>query len=94
MARNLEVAHDELARRFGERTYRLFQMYLWGGAHQMQRDRTLESYRIVFQKSLGSPSTESASNSCEVEGRHGSAGAPRASGLGGPRLGPMSINAR
>ena len=57
-ARNLEAAHDELAPRFGERTYRLFQMYLWGGAHQMQRDGTLESYRIVFQKSLGSPSTE------------------------------------
>jgi cyclopropane-fatty-acyl-phospholipid synthase len=57
-ARNLEAARDELARRFGERTYRLFQMYLWGGAHQMQRDGTLESYRMVFQKSLGSPSSE------------------------------------
>jgi cyclopropane-fatty-acyl-phospholipid synthase len=57
-ARNLEAAHDELAARFGERTYRLFQMYLWGGAHQLQRDGILESYRIVFQKSLGSPSSE------------------------------------
>jgi cyclopropane-fatty-acyl-phospholipid synthase len=57
-ARNLEAAHDELARRYGERTYRLFQLYLWGSAHQFQRDGELESYRVVFQKSLGAPSTE------------------------------------
>lgn len=57
-ARNLEAAHDELARRYGERTYRLFQLYLWGCAHQFRRDGALESYRVVFQKAHGSPSTE------------------------------------
>lgn len=57
-ARNLEAAHDELARRYGERTYRLFQLYLWGCAHQFRRDGALESYRVVFQKAQGSPSTE------------------------------------
>ena len=57
-ARNLEAAHDELARRYGERTYRLFQLYLWGCAHQFRRDGELESYRVVFQKAHGSPSTE------------------------------------
>jgi cyclopropane-fatty-acyl-phospholipid synthase len=57
-ARNLEAAHDELARRYGERTYRLFQLYLWGCAHQFRRDGELESYRIVFQKAHGSPSSE------------------------------------
>lgn len=57
-ARNLEAAHDELARRYGERTYRLFRLYLWGCAHQFRRDGELESYRIVFQRAQGSPSTE------------------------------------
>ena len=57
-ARNLEAAHDELARRYGERAYRLFQLYLWGCAHQFRRDGALESYRIVFQKAHGSPSTD------------------------------------
>jgi len=57
-ARNLEAAHGDLARRYGERTYRLFQLYLWGSAHQFQRDGELESYRVVFQKSHGAPSTE------------------------------------
>ncbi|HWM41940.1 MAG TPA: class I SAM-dependent methyltransferase [Burkholderiales bacterium] len=57
-ARNLEAAHDALARRYGERTYRLFQLYLWGCAHQFRRDGALESYRIAFQKAQGSPSTD------------------------------------
>jgi cyclopropane-fatty-acyl-phospholipid synthase len=57
-ARNLDAAHGELAQRYGERTYRLFQLYLWGCAHQFRRDGALESYRIVFQKAQGSPSTE------------------------------------
>jgi len=57
-ARNLEAAHDEIARRYGERTCRLFKLYLWGCAHQFRRDGALESYRVVFQKAYGSPSTE------------------------------------
>jgi cyclopropane-fatty-acyl-phospholipid synthase len=57
-ARNLEAAHDQLVRRYGKRTYRLFQLYLWGCAHQFQRDGELESYRVVFQKSHGGPSAE------------------------------------
>lgn len=55
-ARNLEAARDELVPKYGERTYRLFQLYLWGCAHQFQRDGELESYRVVFQKSHGAPS--------------------------------------
>jgi cyclopropane-fatty-acyl-phospholipid synthase len=57
-ARNLEAAHDELVRRYGKRTFRLFQLYLWGCAHQFLRDGQLESYRVVFQKANGGPSTE------------------------------------
>ena len=57
-ARNLEAARDELVSTYGERTYRLFQLYLWGCAHQFQRDGELESYRVVFQQSHGAPSAE------------------------------------
>lgn len=55
-ARKLEAAREELSARFGERTFRLFQMYLWGCAHQMRSTGTLESYRVVFQKSAATPS--------------------------------------
>jgi len=52
-ARNLEAARSELVECFGERTFRLFQLYLWGGAHQLHRDGRMESYRVVFQRSHG-----------------------------------------
>jgi cyclopropane-fatty-acyl-phospholipid synthase len=55
---NLEAAEQELVERFGVATFRLFQLYLWAGAHQMHRDGRLESYRMVFQRSHGQPSTE------------------------------------
>jgi cyclopropane-fatty-acyl-phospholipid synthase len=57
-ARRLEAAHDELARGFGETTYRLFRLYLWATAHCLGRDGALESYRVVFQHGAGQPSTE------------------------------------
>lgn len=56
-ARNLEAAHDELVPRVPEWVYRLFQIYLWAGAHQLKRDGALESYRVLFQKSFGGPSS-------------------------------------
>lgn len=55
-ATRLEAERDALARDFGERTFRLFQLYLWATASGLQRDGALESYRIVFQKSRGRPS--------------------------------------
>jgi cyclopropane-fatty-acyl-phospholipid synthase len=54
-ARNLEAAHEELSARFGERVFRLFQIYLWAGAH-LHRDGGLESYRALFQKARDLPS--------------------------------------
>lgn len=54
-ATNLERACDEITRRFGERTYRLFRLYLWATAHCLS-DGQLESYRIVYQYSMGLPS--------------------------------------
>jgi cyclopropane-fatty-acyl-phospholipid synthase len=54
-ARNLEQARRELVDRYGERVFRLFQVYLWGGAH-LHRDGGLEAYRAVFQKGCDLPS--------------------------------------
>ena len=56
--RNLEARRDALIPKYGERTFRLFQLYLWGCARQFQKDGELESYRIVFQKGYGAPSAE------------------------------------
>ncbi len=54
-ARNLEAARDELVQQFGQRTFRIFQMYLWGTAHDLWTG-ALESYRVVLQKSSASES--------------------------------------
>jgi cyclopropane-fatty-acyl-phospholipid synthase len=54
-ARRLEAAEPELVRRFTAATYRLFQLYLWGGAQQL-RQGTLESYRVVLQRAHREPS--------------------------------------
>jgi cyclopropane-fatty-acyl-phospholipid synthase len=55
-ARNLEAARHDVVPLVGEQVYRLFRLYLWGGAHQLERDGSLESYRVVFQRSRGLPS--------------------------------------
>lgn len=57
-ARNLEAGREALVPKYGERTFRLFQLYLWGCARQFQKDGELESYRIVLQKGHGAPSSE------------------------------------
>jgi len=56
-ARNLEAAKRELVGRYGERVFRLFQIYLWAGAH-LHRDGGLEAYRAVFEKGKNLPSAE------------------------------------
>ena len=56
-ARNLEAARRKLVARYGERVFRLFQIYLWAGAH-LHRDGGLEAYRAVFQKGKNLPSGE------------------------------------
>jgi cyclopropane-fatty-acyl-phospholipid synthase len=57
-ARNLEAAREIVLPLVGEQVYRLFLLYLWGGAHQLQRNGSLESYRVVFQRARGRPSSE------------------------------------
>jgi cyclopropane-fatty-acyl-phospholipid synthase len=52
-ALNLEAARGRLVETFGQRTFRLFQLYLWATAHDFGRTGALESYRLVLQKSTG-----------------------------------------
>ncbi len=51
-AENLDAQQDALEKKFGRRVVRLFQLYLWGCAQQMDRTGTLESFRVVFQNSI------------------------------------------
>lgn len=56
-AEKLDSKADELEAKFGKRVVRLFQLYLWGCAQQMDRTGTLESFRVVFQNSIDQGST-------------------------------------
>jgi cyclopropane-fatty-acyl-phospholipid synthase len=47
-AQNLEGARERLVGEFGERDYRRFHLYLWGGAHAFLRDK-LQCYRVVLE---------------------------------------------
>jgi cyclopropane-fatty-acyl-phospholipid synthase len=57
-AKKLEAARDTVIPRYGARTFRLFQLYLWATAHAIGRSGTLESYRVVIQKALNQPSDQ------------------------------------
>jgi cyclopropane-fatty-acyl-phospholipid synthase len=57
-ARNLQASRSSLAALVGESTVRLFEIYLWATAHTLGANADLESYRVVFQKSVGQPSSE------------------------------------
>jgi cyclopropane-fatty-acyl-phospholipid synthase len=57
-ARNLEASHEVVLPLVGEHVYRLFRLYLWACAHQLERGGSLQSYRVVFQRSRGRPSSE------------------------------------
>ncbi len=50
-AENLERARGEAIRRWGERLYRTFRLYLWGSAHAFLSDR-LQAYRLVLELPL------------------------------------------
>ena len=55
-AERLDAARAELARKFGDKVVRSFQLYLWSVANCLYRDADLESYRVVLKKSIGMPS--------------------------------------
>ena len=56
-AHRLEAGRARLIPEYGQRTFRLFQLYLWATAHAMAIG-TLESYRVVIQRALESRSTD------------------------------------
>jgi cyclopropane-fatty-acyl-phospholipid synthase len=45
-ARRFDADHARIAATYGERTYRAFRLFLWGGAHGFARDR-LQAYSLV-----------------------------------------------
>jgi cyclopropane-fatty-acyl-phospholipid synthase len=47
-AENLERNRDRVVERWGERTYRLFRVYLWGSSSALANG-TLEAYRLVME---------------------------------------------
>ena len=47
-AENLDRNRDRVIERWGERTYRLFRVYLWGSSSALARG-TLEAYRVVME---------------------------------------------
>ncbi len=55
-AKKLEKNSEQLIQKFGERTYRLFRLYMWATAFTLGQNGALQSYRIVLQKCLGRPS--------------------------------------
>lgn len=47
-AENLDAARDEIIRRWGDRLYRSFRLYLWGSAHAFL-SHGLEAFRVVLE---------------------------------------------
>ncbi len=50
-AENLDAARDEIVRRWGDRLYRSFRLYLWGSAHAFL-SHGLEAFRVVLERPL------------------------------------------
>jgi cyclopropane-fatty-acyl-phospholipid synthase len=50
-ARNLETHRDEIIRRWGDRLYRSFRLYLWGSAYAFF-SHGLEAFRVVLERPL------------------------------------------
>ncbi|MDH4263924.1 MAG: class I SAM-dependent methyltransferase [Spirochaetia bacterium] len=48
-AKNLENARQKIVNRWGERLFRLFQIYLWGSAESFYHG-TLDAYRVILQR--------------------------------------------
>lgn len=48
-AENLDGAREEIVRRWGDRLYRSFRLYLWGSAHAFL-SHGLEAFRVVLER--------------------------------------------
>lgn len=48
-AQRFEAAREKIIAKWGEKTYRAFRVYLWGGCHAFRRD-ILQAYHVVVRK--------------------------------------------
>ena len=48
-AKNLESAHEEISKRWGEKLYRIFRLYLWGSSYAFYC-RSMDAYRVVLER--------------------------------------------
>jgi cyclopropane-fatty-acyl-phospholipid synthase len=48
-AERFDAARDMIIARWGEKTYRAYSLYLWGGSHAFRRD-ILQAYHVVVRK--------------------------------------------
>jgi cyclopropane-fatty-acyl-phospholipid synthase len=51
-ARRLDLHREEIVERWGEKLYRIFRLYLWGGVPAF-RDGELQAYHLVVRRSEG-----------------------------------------
>jgi len=51
-AERFDARKDEIVARWGERVYRAFRLYLWGGCHAFHVDR-LQAYHVVARRGAG-----------------------------------------
>jgi cyclopropane-fatty-acyl-phospholipid synthase len=48
-AKNLELARQEISKRWGEKLYRIFRLYLWGSSYAFY-SRSMDAYRVVMER--------------------------------------------
>jgi cyclopropane-fatty-acyl-phospholipid synthase len=48
-AKRFEAAEDEIVAGWGERNYRMFRLYLWGGMHSFKTN-SLQAYHFVAER--------------------------------------------
>ena len=48
-AMRLDAAREQIIERWGDRTYRIFRIFLWGGAHAFRTNR-LQAYHLVAER--------------------------------------------
>jgi cyclopropane-fatty-acyl-phospholipid synthase len=51
-AKRLDAAKDEIVAGWGEQTYRVFRLFLWGGTHAFKTN-SLQAYHLVAERTSG-----------------------------------------
>lgn len=48
-AKNLDAEHEEIVKRWGEKVYRIFRLYLWGSSYSFF-NRGMDAFRVVLER--------------------------------------------